>query len=129
MKELEEAEEDEKNQDDSDYDPEKRSPRTRGKRKLKAASDSKEEEASSLTGSLVSSPGGGDAVTWEEQEGKHAVRNQAKKLGVIKIKTVKSARRSNKHQEKLRRHDGARPKLVKDQGNLLSEDTNNVEAM
>ena len=76
--------------------------------------------------------GENDASCDKDEMGKDAVRNQVKK-----VKTVKSARRSERHQVKLvkiteirenRRHDGTRPKLVRDQGNLLSKDKDNVEA-
>ena len=74
----------------------------------------------------------------EEEAGKHAVKKQAKKLVVRKVKTVKSARRSDRHGEKSekkteskqkRGDDGARPKLVRDEGNMLNEDNDNIEPM
>ena len=207
-------EEEEKNQADMDYEPEKPYPRAKGKRKRQADSDSEEEAASSLTGSLDSSPGGGD--TLEEQDdlgspdnnedreegflnqngqediecqekteeekndeetkrnepricklksqkgskdlnqnkegdavlggcekrnaeegGNYAVVKLAKKLEVKKGKTVKAARRSDRHWGKsaknagssVKRVNGSRPELVRDEGNMLSEDNDDLEAI
>ena len=115
-------EEEEKNQADMDYEPEKPYPRAKGKRKRQADSDSEEEAASSLTGSLDSSPGGGD--TLEEQDDLGSPDdNEDREQGFISQEVIECQGKTeeDKNDEETKRNE---PRICKLKSQKGSKDLN-----